>query len=139
MPLMEVNWHPGPKQLRTFGLSALVASTILAVVLVFLWGTTVTWAIAVLAAGVGILLCSLVSPRAARVVYLALTITALPIGFMVSFVLLAAFYFLLLTPLGLFFRLIRRDPLQRKPDRSRSSYWIPRRPPAEMDRYFHQF
>ena len=139
MPLMEVDWHPGPKQLRTFGLSALVASTILAVVLVFLWAAAVVWAIAVLVAGVGILLCSLISPRAARTLYLVLTVATLPIGFAVSFVLLATFYFLLLTPLGLFFRLIRRDPLGRRFDRSCSSYWIPRRPPADMDRYFHQF
>jgi len=139
MPLMEVDWHPGPKQLRTFGLSALVASTILAIVLVFLWGAAVIWAIAVLVAGAGILLCSLISPRATRMVYLVLTIAALPIGFMVSFVLLASFYFLLLTPLGLFFRLIRRDPLHRRFDRSCSSYWIARQPPANTDRYFHQF
>ncbi|MBN2131916.1 MAG: hypothetical protein JW741_20615 [Sedimentisphaerales bacterium] len=139
MPLMEVDWHPSARQLRIFGLSAPVASAILAAVLVFLWGATAVWAIALLAAGAGILLCSLIWPSAARIVYLVLTLTALPIGYAISFVLLAAFYFLLLTPLGLVFRLIRRDALHRNLDRSCSSYWIPRRPPATMDRYFHQF
>jgi len=139
MPLMEVDWHPGPRQLRIFGLTAPVASAILAAVLVFVWGAAVVWAIAVLAVGAGISLCSLVSLKATRVVYLILTLVALPIGHLISFVLLAVFYFLLLTPLGLFFRLIRRDPLHRNLDRSCTSYWICRRPPADMDRYFHQF
>ena len=139
MPLMEVDWHPGPRQLRIFGLTAPVASAILAAVLVFVWGVALVWAIAVLAVGAGILLCSLIWPKATRIVYLILTLVALPIGYLISFVLLAVFYFLLLTPLGLFFRLIRRDPLGRNLDRSCTSYWIPRRPPANMDRYFHQF
>jgi hypothetical protein len=139
MALMEVDWHPGKKQLRTFGVSGFVASMVLAGVLVFLWGVAVAWALGVLVAGVLILLCSLISPKAARILYLVLTVAALPIGFVVSFVLLASFYFLLLTPVGLIFRLIGRDPLHRSFDRSADSYWVPRRPPTNMNRYFHQF
>ena len=55
-----------------------------------------------------------------------------------SFVLLASFYFLLLTPIALLFRLIGRDPLHRRFDRGESSYWAPRKPTASLDRYFHQ-
>jgi len=137
--LVEIDWHPGKKQLRTFGVSGLAASAILTLVLIFVWHVAAVWALGVLALGALILLCSLVSLKAARVLYLVLTVAALPIGFVVSFVLLAAFYFLLLTPMGLFFRLIRRDPLGRTFDRSSGSYWIPRRPPTNMKRYFHQF
>jgi hypothetical protein len=64
---------------------------------------------------------------------------SLPIGWAVSFILLAAFYFLLLTPLGLFFRLIGRDTLGRKFDPDAESYWLTRQPPKNLDRYFHQF
>jgi hypothetical protein len=95
--------------------------------------------VGVLAFGALILLCSLVTLRAARILYLALTLAALPIGFVVSFLLLAAFYFLLLTPVGLLFRLIRRDPLRRTFDRSAASYWMLRRPATNKNRYFHQF
>ena len=139
MPLIEVNWHPDTKQLRLFGLSALAASAVLACVLVFVWAVAVIWAFVAVGVGTALLLCSLIWPRAARVLYLVLTIAVLPIGFAVSFVLLAAFYFLLLTPVGLFFRLLGRDPLGRRFDRSCESYWTPRRPPASVDRYFHQF
>jgi hypothetical protein len=52
---------------------------------------------------------------------------------------MAAFYYLLLTPVGLVFRLIGRDPLRRRFDRNATTYWIARRPPETSDRYFHQF
>jgi hypothetical protein len=57
----------------------------------------------------------------------------------VSFTLMAIFYFLLLTPLGLIFRLTGRDSLRRKFDSNTNSYWIVRRQPENPDRYFHQF
>ena len=57
----------------------------------------------------------------------------------VSFVLLAVFYYLLITPVGLFFRLTGRDILQRKFDASAESYWHPRRPAGNIKRYFNQF
>jgi hypothetical protein len=138
MPLIEIDWNPGGRQLRVFGLSALVASAVLAGVFMLLWGLAIVWALAALAIGTAILLCSLVSPRAARVIYVALSAVGLPIGFVVSFVLLAAFYFLLLTPIALLFRLIGRDALHRRFDPARDSYWIARKPTASLDRYFHQ-
>jgi hypothetical protein len=138
MPLIEIDWNPGRRQLRVFGLSALAASVVLAGVFVLLWGLALIWAVVVLVIGVAILLCSLVSPRAARVVHIALSAVGLPIGFVFSFILLAAFYFLLLTPIALVFRLMGRDPLHRKFDSAADSYWISRKPTASLDRYFHQ-
>lgn len=138
MPLIEIDWNPSARQLRVFGLSAVIASIVFAGAFVLLWGLAIIWAIVALAAGAAILLCSLVSPRAARVLYIALSAVGLPIGFVISFVLLAAFYFLLLTPIALLFRLIGRDSLHRKFDRAADSYWIPRKPTASLDGYFHQ-
>lgn len=139
MPLVEINWNPDTRQLRLFGLSALAASVVLAGVMVFVWTVALLWAVVVLGAGAALWLCSLIQPRAARALYVVLTAAVLPIGLAVSFVLLAAFYFLLLTPVGLVFRLLGRDPLHRRFDRSCRSYWTPRRPPASADQYFHQF
>jgi len=139
MPLVEIDWHPGPKQLRVFGVSGFVASAVLATVLILLWRVALVWALLALAVGLAILACSLVSLRAARYLYIVLTAVALPIGFLVSLVLLALFYFLLLTPVGLLFRLIGRDPLCRRFDSSCDSYWVPRKSPGGPDRYFHQF
>lgn len=52
---------------------------------------------------------------------------------------ISAFYFLLLTPLGLLFRLIGRDPLCRKFDSDVKSYWLTHKSPKNLDSYFHQF
>jgi len=138
MPLIEIDWNPGKRQLRVFGLSAVVASVVLAGLFVLVWHLAVVWAIVALLAGVAILLCRRMSPRAARIIYIALSAVGLPIGFVVSLVLLSAFYFLLLTPLALLFRLIGRDSLHRRFDRGAESYWVPRRSTTSLDRYFHQ-
>ncbi len=137
--LIEIQWHPTPKQLRVFGIGALLASIAAALVLHFVWGTAALWTVIVPAAGAAICLCSLVSPGLARFLYLGLTLVATPIGFVVSIVLLAAFYFLLLTPVALIFRLIGRDALCRRFDANIESYWVPHKPSEDMERYFHQF
>ena len=139
MSLMEIEWHPTGRQLRVFGVSGLLASIVAAAVLLLLWGGVLFWALLVLAAGGAIFLCSLVSPRAARILYIGLTLAAMPIGMVVSLVLLAGFYFLLLTPLAIIFRLMGRDPLHRRFDPAAESYWVPHRPSETMERYFHQF
>jgi hypothetical protein len=137
--LVEIEWHPTSRQLRVFGVSGLLASLAAALVLTFVWGVAVFWAILALAAGAAIFLCSLTSPAITRILYLGLTIIGMPVGLVVSFILLAAFYFLLLTPLALFFRLIGRDPLCRRFDGAVTSYWVPHRPNDNAERYFHQF
>ena len=48
----------------------------------------------------------------------------------VSPVVLGAMYFLVITPVALFMRLIRRDALHRRFDRDARTYWIDRSPPG---------
>lgn len=139
MPLMEIEWHPSGRQLRVFGVSGLAASILAALILHFTWGLAAIWMLAVVTAGAAILLCSLISPAAARVLYIGLTLVAMPIGLVVSFVLLAVFYFLLLTPLALVFRLIGRDSLCRRYEPEAQSYWAKHKSSDNMERYLHQF
>jgi len=139
MSLIEVNWRPNSKQLRRFGIAAFVASGVISLALCLLKEVTIQWAFIILAVGFIIFLSSLACLELARMIYVGLMAATLPIGFVVSFILLAAFYFLLLTPLALFFRLIGRDPLHRKFDSAANSYWVARRPPEGLDRYFQQF
>lgn len=139
MALMEIEWHPSGRQLRVFGISGLVASLLAALILHFIWGVAAVWAWVVLAAGAVIFLCSLISPAATRILYIGLTLVALPIGLVVSYILLGAFYFLLLMPLALVFRLIGRDSLRRRYEPGAESYWVPHKPSENMERYLHQF
>jgi hypothetical protein len=62
------------------------------------------------------------------------------IGGIVTTVVLSAVFFLLFAPIGIFFRIIGKDHLERKTDQSASSYWHLR--PSEIvdkARHFQQF
>lgn len=139
MSLIEVNWNPNPKELRKFGFISLVASALISLLLFLLKGLGFQWLAIICGIGLIIFVSSIISFKATRIIDLGLILVTLPIGFVVSFALLAIFYFLLLTPLGLLFRLMGRDVLGRKFDSTVESYWVIRRPPDSLDRYFHQF
>ena len=148
MGMVEVNWRPDRRQLRVFGLAAVgVFGAICAWVL--LRGTLLGFELAPGAARVvgGVLcavaaLCGLAAaaaPRALKPLYLVLTAVGLPIGFVMSYVILAVVFFGLFTPVALVFRLVGRDSLHRKFDPRAGSYWVPRPGPTPVNRYFRQF
>ncbi len=78
-------------------------------------------------------------PNVRRLLYLGWMRVFYPIGWVVSHLLLAIVYYLVLTPIGLVMRLFGGDPMHRGFDRSAKSYWSVH--PAETDasRYFRQF
>jgi Saxitoxin biosynthesis operon protein SxtJ len=78
------------------------------------------------------------SPTAGAALYRAWMAAFFPVGWAVSHLLLAFVFFAVLTPTGLLMWLVGRDPLQRRWDRSASSYWIPRRTTSDSRRYFRQ-
>ncbi len=139
MSLVEINWYPKQKQLQSFGKIALVASAIISLLFYVLKGVAIQWALIIFAVGFIIFLISMISLKLTKMIYLGLTLVTLPIGWVVSFFLLAIFYYLLLAPLGLIFRLMGRDPLCRKFDPKAKSYWLSRQPPKGPEQYFHQF
>lgn len=139
MSLMKINWNPDHKELRKFGIISLISSALIALLLYVLKGLGIQWAAAIFLVGLIIFVSSMISLKVTRGIYLGLILLTMPIGCVVSFTLLTIFYFFLLTPLGLLFRLIGRDALGRKFDSNTNSYWIFRRSPENLDRYFHQF
>ncbi|MHC4619355.1 MAG: hypothetical protein ACYTEQ_16540 [Planctomycetota bacterium] len=138
MALLEINWHPSPKDLRTFGRISLIATAVITLLLYFLKGIALQWASLVFLVGLVIFASTLISLKLTRIIYLSLTMVTAPIGFVLSLLLMAAFYFLLLTPLGLFFRLIGRDPLRRRFDPNAKTYWVPHQSHTDPERYFRQ-
>ncbi len=139
MALLKINWHPTHKELRDFGKVALIATVLISLLLWGIKGVGFKWTLPISAVGLIIFVASRTSEKLTRIIYLGLTMLTLPIGFVVSFILLAAFYYLVITPIGLVFRLIRRDPLRRKFDNATDSYWLPRPPTRSLNRYFQQF
>ena len=139
MSLVEIDWHPKQKQLQNFGKIALLITAIISLLLYVLKGVSIPWALAIFAVGFTIFIISMISSRLTGMIYVVLMAVTFPIGLVVSFMLLSAFYFLLLAPLGLLFRLTGRDVLGRKLDPTAESYWQQRKPPESVERYYHQF
>ena len=138
MSLVEINWNPEKKELRKFGLIAVVVLGAAGIILRFGFGVAGIWALLLAGTGLCICLISLVSAKSTRIIYLGLTFAALPIGFVISVLLMAAFYFFVLTPVGLVFKLLGRDPLERKLKPDTPTYWTPREHRDNLERYFHQ-
>ena len=148
MALLTVNWKPDRRTLRRFGLVALVAFGALGAWVFFrehffalALSPSAARAIGValwcVAGASGVL--AAVAPQALRWLYAGLTLVTLPIGLVISHIVMAALYYLVFTPTALVFRLIGRDALHRKADPSAKSYWQPRKQAEDVRRYFRQF
>ena len=90
-----------------------------------------------LALVVGVL--GLTRPEWMRFIYVGWMVLAFPIGWMISQVMLVVMFFGLFAPIGLVFRLLGRDPLQRARQPEPKSYWAPKPAPADLRHYFKQF
>jgi hypothetical protein len=84
-------------------------------------------------------LSAFLAPLAVKPLYLALTVVTYPIGFVLSYLMMVIIFYGVITPVGLVFKLIGRDAMNRRFDPSTSSYWVERRPPESIKRYFRQF
>ncbi|NRA97201.1 MAG: hypothetical protein HRU14_13425 [Planctomycetes bacterium] len=148
MALVDVDLRPDEKKLKQFGFVALVAFAFLGGSL--LWrgglfgidfGTSAPLTAYVLFALGGLsAVLSFVMPAANRALYLMLVVVTMPVGLVLSFVIVGALFYGLFTPVGLFFRLIGRDPLNLKFDPAAETYWTRRRTgDVEPARYFRQY
>jgi hypothetical protein len=76
-------------------------------------------------------------PRTIEPTFRAAMAIAMPIGWIVSNVLLGVVFYLVITPVALFFRLIKRDALGRRVPGVRSQ-WVERRQSTDPRSYWHQ-
>ena len=134
MKLVEINWNPTNRQLRQFALICLFALPLVG----WFWGlglVVIAWL-----AGVGLVLAlaGIAVPKAIKPVFLALTILAAPIGLAAGEVAMLFIYFAVFVPIGVFFRLSKRDALQMNPDRERTTYWQPKKQPTSVADYYRQ-
>ena len=146
MALIRIQRDPSKRQLAVFAAGWAVLLGLLGAVLFWHSGrpglAAVCWGSAL-----GVPLAGLLSVRLLRLVYLGTLWAGLPIGWVLSHLVLAVVYYGLLTPVGLVMRVAGRDPLDRRFDPAASSYWTPRAPEAEpseqddraLDRYFRQY
>jgi Saxitoxin biosynthesis operon protein SxtJ len=138
MNLIRIEYHPTRAQLAVFGLIWTVFFGVLGAVILGRGGSlgvaTGVWAAAIVVPAIG-----WIEPRFMRMVYLGMALLTLPIGFVLSYVILGAVYYLVLTPTGLLMRAMKYDPMKRRFDDDAESYWIARKPKSDLKSYFRQF
>jgi hypothetical protein len=143
--MIQIDWNPPRRVLRNFGLIGLVAFSAFAALIRYdVWvfakvpgPPAVIYTLLGLAAYCGLF--AMVAPPALRWLYITLTVVSFPIGFVVSYIVVLAMFFLVITPMALVFKLIGRDAMHRRFEPALPSYWIKRHPPASVKRYFQQF
>ena len=111
------------KTLRKFGL--VVGGVFVALGLFFLWRHPnrtpyFVWP------GATLVVLGAILPGALKWIYLAWMAVAVLLGFIVSHILLAVFFYLVVFPIGLLARLVGKDFLSLKLDREAKSYWLKR-------------
>ncbi len=134
MKLVAINWNPNDRQLRQFGIISFAALPLVG----WIWGAGVL-VLGVLA-GTGLILAvaGVVRPRMLTPLFLGLSVVATPIGMVLGEFAMLLIYFGIFLPIGLVFRLLRRDALQLKIDREANSYWQAKKQPKNMASYYRQ-
>lgn len=84
-------------------------------------------------------LAGLVKPLAVKKLFIGATIAATPLGWIVSQLVLAIMFYVVLTPIALIRRLCGRDPLQLKRPAEKQSFWVQRGNPPPPENYLKQY
>lgn len=138
MQWSDISFHPSDRTLRQFvGLCLLCTGLIALRRFCFQEARASDFALVMAAAGVGI--AGLWKPQSIRPIYVGWMIVVFPVGWLVSRLLLAGVFYLLLTPIGLLFRLCGRDPLTIRFPTNETTYWTAKPAPRGPRSYFRQF
>ena len=123
--MIKIDLKPPVSQLKSFGFIALFGFSLMATLVMWKFTDwTLHWSVYLLF-GLAALcpLLSLTAPVANKPVYLTLMILAIPIGFVVSAVVLRLIYYGMFTPMALWFKLKGRDAIDRQLDPAAETYW----------------
>jgi predicted membrane metal-binding protein len=96
----------------------------------WLWWKSSRWGLPLLATGGGFALVAVLLPRILRPLNIAWAYVGLVLNMIVSPIIMGLIYFVVFTPVSLFFRITGRDSLNRRFDRKLTSYWLERTPPG---------
>jgi hypothetical protein len=135
MKLISINWQPTDRQLRQFGVACLIAFPMLT----WIWVGGIQAVSVAAAIGLACTALGWAWPWAIRPLYLALSVLAVPLGMILGEIFLLLIYFSVVLPIGVMFRIRRRDALKLDFDRHRDSYWEPKKQPQNAKSYFRQF
>lgn len=139
MGMIQLDLNPSAEKLRQFGWIAPIMLLVIGLVFWWRFGMPAAGITVMVLVGMVIFTLSRVSPRLVRPVYMVLVIVGFPIGWVVSHLVMFLFYFGIITPVALVFRLMGRDMLHRRWDRRLETYWTEHPQCDNVERYFRQF
>ena len=119
---------PTTKDLRHFGW---VVGGVFCAIGAFAWYREASWFEIPLWIGAPLVVLGTILPAILKPVYFGWMSFAVVLGHFMTKVILTIFFFVVLTPVGLFFKLIGRDALTRKIDKDAETYWIDKEYPIE--------
>lgn len=136
--MIRIERNPSRNQLLVFGLLWLVFFCFFGTASWWKdgiqWKAVFFWAIALIIPVAGS-----IWPSVLRKVYVAASFITLPVGIIISSLVLIVIYYGVVTPIGLVLRICGYDPMERKFNRTVKTYWTARKPEVETERYFKQF
>lgn len=136
--MIEINKNPSAGDLKWFGL---IFAFFFALIGTFIGWRFENWNITLIMSIIGGSVCVVfyAIPPLKQPIFVGWLYLTYPIGFVVSHVILAGTYYLVLTPIGLMMRLAGKDPMQRTLEPDAATYWEPRKKIAARKRYFKQY
>ena len=136
--MIDIDLHPTNRVLQQFAVAWLVALGILGGNQWLVRGNARA-GLALVAVAVVVGLAGLLRPRAVRWIFIACTVAAFPIGWVVSQVMLLVLFVGVITPIALLFKLQGRDRLSRRRNPGQQSYWKPKAAARDVRRYLRQY
>jgi len=135
MKLLDFNWKPSDQQLRQFGMIFLFFAPLLC----WFWTHRLDATLWSLFAGLAIAMVGVVRPRILKPIFVVFSLISFPIGLLMSELALLFLFFAILLPIGIIFRLTKRNTLRMRIDRKSTTYWLPRKNSKKPESYFRQF
>ena len=143
-PFKEVDWNPDLAARKAFARSLVIGFPCVALIFLLVlrikhgdWDSPLPFWIA----GLGVLVGGLLffMPVVAKPFYLIWYGLACCVGLVMGNVLLGLIYYAFVTGIALVMKLLGRDPMSRRLDRSAKSYWRNVEQPSDPRRYYRQF
>jgi hypothetical protein len=133
----EINKNPSAKELIKFGATFLGGMAVIGLLYYFVLDNQPLAKGLWIAGGVVFVLSFI--PPVARILYILWMGLGITMGLVTSPIILALVFLVLITPVGLIFKLIQRDTMKRKMDKGAATYWEEYKETEDPATYVKQF
>ena len=139
MSLIEINTNPPDSHLKAFGRYLFPLFTMVLAFVMDKWGVGRTGIMIALSLGLLIMMIGWTNFKLIRHPMVGMMILTMPIALCVSFLALFLAYYVVITPTGFIMKLLGKDLLAVRIDKSADTYWVDHPGMPDPQRYFRQF